>query len=152
MPEATPLQMVLTTSLGDVLKLRSMSGHEEVSRLFEYQLLARSSEKTIAADDLLGTPVAVSLETGVSGEAKRWFHGIVAGFGIDGVDGRDFSYRLTVRPWLWLLTRAANVRIFQELSVPEIVKQVLQAYSGTVVDELGGSYAKRTYCVQYRET
>ena len=105
MPEATPLQMVLTTSLGDTLKLRSMSGHEEVSRLFEYQLLARSPDKTIAADDLLGTPVAVSLETGAAGgtgeAGKRWFHGIVAGFGIDGVDGRHFSYRLMVRPWLW---------------------------------------------------
>ncbi len=150
MPEATPLQMELVTSLGDTLKFRSMSGHEKVSRLFEYQVLAVSDDKAVAADDLLGTSVAVSL--GVGDDAKRWFHGVVAGFGIDGVEGRHFTYRLTLRPWLWLLTRAANVRIFQEMTAPDIIKEVFGAYTSTFVDELGASYNPRTYCVQYRET
>jgi type VI secretion system secreted protein VgrG len=92
----------------------------------------------------------VSIE--VADGEKRWFHGIVAAFGIDGVDGRHFRYRITARPWVWLMTRAANIRIFQEMTAPDIVKQVLGEYTGTVVDELTGSYGTRTYCVQYRET
>ena len=150
MPETTTLQMELVT-VGDLpLQFKSMSGREEVSRLFEYQVIAVSDSQTVASDDILGKTVAVSLE--VADGTLRWFHGVVASFGIDGVVGRQFSYRITMRPWLWLLTRGANVRIFQEQSVPDIIKSVFQEYNGNVVDEISGSHATRTYCVQYRET
>ena len=144
------MQMALVTSPDKNLKFRSMSAHEEVSRLFEYQITASSEDGEVLADDLLGKPVAVSLA--VADGSLRWFHGLVASFGIEGGDGRYFSYRITARPWLWLLTRSANVRIFQAKSTPVIVKEVMQSYPGEVVDELTGTYAAREYCVQYRET
>ncbi|MDP1535189.1 MAG: type VI secretion system tip protein VgrG, partial [Rubrivivax sp.] len=153
MPTDAPqaMLMTLTTPLGEgVLKFRSMSASEELSRLYEYQVIALAEDQGIAHDDLLGLEVGVSLE--VADDSKRWFQGIVTSVGLEGVVGRHFSYRLTVRPWLWLLTRAANVRIFQELSVPDILQEVLGAYTGKVVDETSGSYSPRTYCVQYRET
>ncbi len=143
------VQMALVTSAGQLM-IRSMSGHEEVSRLFEYQVNAIAEGADLQADDYLGKAVAVSL--GSDGPAPRWFHGIVASFGIEGGDGRYHGYRLTLRPWLWLLTRSANLRIFQAKSTPEIVKAVIQDYQGEVVDELKRSYAPREYCVQYRET
>lgn len=149
MPEST-LQMVLSTSPQSDLHFRSMSGREEVSRLFEYQVVALSTKHDIKADDLLGHNAAVAIDLG--DEGKRHFHGLIAGFGIEGVDGRYFKYRLTLRPWIWLLTRSADIRIFQEKTAVEIIKQVLGAYTGTVKDELKGTYGTRTYCVQYRET
>ena len=150
MPEATPLQMELVTSLGAVLKFRSMTAQEEVSRLFEFQVVALSEDADVAADGLLGANAAVSIEIGE--DAKRWFHGVVASFGIEGVEGRHVSYRLTLRPWLWLLTRAANIRIFQEKTAPDIIKEVFGQYTSTFVEELEATYKPRTYCVQYRET
>jgi len=150
MPEATPLQMELVTAVGDALRFKSMSAQEEVSRLFEFQVIAVSDDANVLADDLLGTNVAVSME--VADDTKRWFHGIVTGFGIEGVVGREFSYRLVVRPWAWLMTRSADVRIFQDMTTPDIIKQVFGEYTSTFVDELSGSYQPRTYCVQYRET
>jgi type VI secretion system secreted protein VgrG len=144
------LQMELHTALGAALKFRSMSAREEVSRLFECQVIAISEDRNIAADDLLGTRAAVSLE--VADDSRRWFHGVITGFGIEGVDGRHFSYRLSLRPWLWLLTRGANVRIFQEKTVPDIVKQIFDSYGGVVVDQLSASHTARPYCVQYRES
>ncbi len=150
MPDPSALQMALVTSPDKKLNFRSMSAHEEVSRLFEYQITASSDDASVLADDLLGKPVAVSLA--VADGSLRWFHGIVASFGIEGGDGRYHSYRITARPWLWLATRSANIRIFQAKSAPDIVKAVLSAYPGEVVDELTGSYASREYCVQYRET
>jgi len=149
MPE-TALQMELVTSPDLGLKFKSMSAQEEVSRLFEFQIVAVSEDPAISADDLLGTNAAVSME--VADGSKRWFHGVVAGFGIEGVVGRLFSYRLTVRPWAWLMTRSADMRIFQEMTAPDIIKQVFGEYTSTFADELSGSYATRTYCVQYRET
>ncbi len=150
MPEPTALQMELVTSPDLGLKFKSMTAQEEISRLFEFQVVAVSEDPAISADDLLGTNVAVSME--VADDSKRWFHGIVAGFGIEGVEGRLFSYRLTVRPWAWLMTRSADMRIFQAMTAPDIVKQIFGEYTSTFVDELSGSYATRTYCVQYRET
>ena len=150
MPEATALQMKLLTPLGDALRLRSMVVHEEISRLFEYEVIALSEDPAISADDLLGVGVAVSMEA--ADDSPRWFHGVVTSFGIEGVDGRHFSYRMMLRPWLWLLTRSANVRIYQEKSVPDIVKEVLSAYDGQVLLQLTGTYAPRIYCVQYRES
>ena len=58
-----------------------------------------------------------------------------------------------MRPWLWFLTRTADCRIFQEMNVPDIVKQVFGDHG--IADfkfELTGTYRKWTYCVQYRET
>ena len=149
MPENT-LQMVLSTSPPSDLHFRSMSGREEVSRLFEYQVVALSDKHDIAADDLLGHNAAVEVDLGDDG--KRHFHGLIAAFGIEGVDGRYFKYRLTLRPWIWLMTRSADIRIFQDKTAAEIIKAVLGEYTGTVKDELQGTYAQRKYCVQYRET
>jgi type VI secretion system secreted protein VgrG len=147
-----PALMELTTTLGEgVLRFKSMSAVEEVSRLFEFEVIALAADQAVAVDDLLGTPAAVSLQVDDAG-AKRWFHGIVAAAGLDGVEGRLFRYRLTLRPWVWLLTRSADLRIFQEKTAADIVKEVLGEYTGTVVDELSGTYATRPFCVQYRET
>jgi type VI secretion system secreted protein VgrG len=140
----------MTSPAGPALRFAAMSGYEEVSRLFEYQISAVSEDGTIKADDLLGKPVAISLDLG--GGKTRWFHGIVASFGIDGGEGRNFSYRITARPWMWLLTRSADVRIFQDKSVPDIIREVFAEYQGSVVLKLKGSQKPRSYCVQYRET
>ncbi|MFO0445538.1 MAG: type VI secretion system Vgr family protein [Betaproteobacteria bacterium] len=150
MADANPTQMKLVCAAAPSLLFRSMSGLEEVSRLFELRVVAVSEDPKISADAVLGKPAAVSIE--VADGQQRWFHGIVAAFGIDGVDGRRFSYRLVLRPWLWLLTRSADLRIFQEKSVPDIVKQVFGDYASNFVSELKGSYQPRGYCVQYRET
>ncbi|WP_133512161.1 hypothetical protein [Candidatus Thiosymbion oneisti] len=53
----------VTTPLGeDVLLLRSMSGRERLSTLFEYQLELISKSMNIKHEDLLGQPVTVRLE------------------------------------------------------------------------------------------
>ena len=150
MPEAIPLLMELAVTGEPPLKFRKMVAQEEVSRLFEFQVIALSEDANVQADPLLGVNAAVSVE--VAEGSKRWFHGIVASFGVEGMDGRYISYRLTLRPWLWLLTRRSNLRIFQDKTAPEIIKQVFGEYTSTFVDELNGTYGSRKYCVQYRET
>jgi type VI secretion system secreted protein VgrG len=150
MPEEATKQMALVTSPELPLQFKSMSALEEISRLFEYQIIAISESNSVAADDILGKTVAVSLE--IDDSTKRWFNGVVTGFGIEGQRGRFYTYRITARPWIWLMTRSSNIRIFQNLSTPDIIKQVFGDYSGTVTDSLSGSYNPRVYCVQYRET
>jgi type VI secretion system secreted protein VgrG len=150
MPEVPALQMKLITASGDTLRIRSLVGSEEISQLFEYDVLALSEDEALSADDLLGTTAAVSIET--KDGTQRWLHGLIASFGIEGVDGRFFRYRIKVRPSLWLMTRASNLRIFQNKSVSDIVNDVLKDYSINLSSKLTGTYAPRTYCVQYRES
>ncbi|HEX5354726.1 MAG TPA: type VI secretion system tip protein TssI/VgrG, partial [Aquabacterium sp.] len=68
--------------------------------------------------------------------------------------GRYFAYQAEVRPWLWFLTRTSDCRIFQEMSVPDIVKKVFDDHASVahVKLKLFRTYQPRTYCVQYRES
>ena len=55
-------------------------------------------------------------------------------------------------PWLWFLTRNAGSRIFQQKTVPDILRQVLAATPAQTSFELTETHFARDYCVQYRET
>ncbi len=68
---------------------------------------------------------------------------------------RDWGrYLVEVRPKLWFLTQARECRVFQDKSVPEIVKDIFGDYgfSDFFTTKLSGSYVQRPFCLQYRET
>ena len=71
-----------------------------------------------------------------------------------GTFGIYHAYRATVHLWLWLLTRSADCRIFQNKTVPDIIKKVFRDHGFTdIKDALSGvQYRTWDYCVQYRET
>ncbi len=150
----------VTTPLGpDVLLFSRMSGYEEMNRLFDYEvdlLLEKSSITSIRSDGfptdkVLGKAMTVELQLPSGG--TRYFHGLVTQFRHHGIIDDSFLYRAELRPWLWFLTRTSNCRIFQELSVPDILKKVFKhnGFSDFRLD-LSQSYKPRDYCVQYRET
>lgn len=63
-------------------------------------------------------------------------------------------YVAHVRSWFWDLTQKIDCRIFQDLSTPDIIKQLVQESgrsSGFDLD-LNNTYSPRKYCVQYNET
>src|SRR5208282_5781297 len=60
------------------------------------------------------------------------------------------KYRAELVPKLWLLTKNVQSRIFQHLSVPDILHQVLTGVDVTY--EILATYYQRDYCVQYRES
>jgi type VI secretion system secreted protein VgrG len=148
-----PRVMEITTPLGaDVLLFRSMSATEEMGRLFEYQIEVLSKKNDVNPDEILGKNVTVKLEL-AEGGGPRCFDGYVTRFGLVGVTGRYFRYRFTARPWLWLLTRTSDCRIFQKKKVPDIVKEIFDKYPAAAFENrLTGSYSEWDYCVQYRET
>jgi type VI secretion system secreted protein VgrG len=133
------------------LMFESMTASDGLSMLGEMQLGLVSEKADLKPQDLLGKPMTVSVA--LADDKKRHFHGYVTRFGIGAHRGRYFGYQASVRPWLWFLTRTADCRIFQELSVPDIVKKVFEDH-GTANFEfkLFRSYRKWVYCVQYRET
>ncbi len=137
----------------DDLRFESMTAALGISALDAIEVTLVSSKADIAAEKLLGEKAGVEflLREG----AKRQVNGIVARFGM-GKSGRGRSYRYhaTLRPWLWFLTRTSDCRIFQDMTVPEIVEKVFGDHGAIANFEfkLFGSYRKRVYCVQYRES
>ncbi|WP_313738330.1 type VI secretion system tip protein VgrG [Pseudomonas sp.] len=142
----------VTSPLGpDALILAEMTGSEELGRLFEFELQLTSDDPAIDLNQLLGKPMCLSVQLGVG--AQRYFHGLVARCSQSVDRGQFASYRVTLRPWLWLLTRTSDCRIFQKQSAPAIVKQVFRDLGFSDFEEqLSRSYREREYCVQYRET
>jgi len=144
--------MEITTPLGaDVLLFHTLHAYEEMSRLSEYQLELLSTDNAIDPDKILGKNVSVNLS--LPDDTVRQFNGYVTRFSQQGMAGRYYQYAATVRPWLWFLTRTADCRIFQDMTVPDILNKVFKDHAMADVKlELTATYRKWTYCVQYRET
>ncbi len=142
----------LTTPLDDgVLLPYRLTLHEEMSRPYQYDLELLSLDPAIKLEDVLGLDMTIEMETGT--DEPRLFHGHVARFGQGGVLGRYTRYHATLRPFLWFLTRASDSRIFQGLSVPEVVKEVLGLHGYSDIDsQFDDDHSVREYCVQYRES
>ncbi|MDH1146574.1 type VI secretion system tip protein VgrG [Pseudomonas mosselii] len=135
----------------DKLILAAMGGSEELGRLFDFELQLTSDDPAIDLNQLLGKPMSLSVQQSVG--SSRHFHGIVARCSQSVDQGQFASYRVTLRPWLWLLTRTSDCRIFQHLSAPQIIKQVFRDLGfSDFEDLLSRNYREREYCVQYRET
>jgi type VI secretion system secreted protein VgrG len=144
--------MEITTPVGDdVLLFYGMHAREELGRLSEFQLDLLSQKNDINSDDILGKNVTVKIA--LPDDSTRFFNGFVTRFAQGGSYGRYVRYSAVVHPWLWFLTRTADCRIFQEMTVPDIVKKVFADHpTADAAWELTGSYRKWDYCVQYRET
>ncbi len=144
----------LATSLGeDVLLLTAFSGYEEISRLFSFRLDMISDDNKIAAKDIVGSNLTFSIK--LSDDEPRFFNGFVSQFlAGDEDDNKRRDYRVEVVPWLWCLTQTADCRIFQNKTVPEIIKQVFDdaGFTDYELTSVKGSHKRWEYCVQYRET
>ncbi|HEY7187850.1 MAG TPA: type VI secretion system tip protein TssI/VgrG [Vicinamibacterales bacterium] len=147
-----PRAMEITTPLGsDVLLFHTMHAREELSRIGECRLDLLSLKNDIKLDDILGKSVTVKVA--LQDDSTRYFNGYVTRFSSGGTYGRYRRYSATVHPWPWFLSRTADCRIFQDKTVPEIVKIVLEEHpTHSFKTSLSSSYSKWDYCVQYRET
>jgi len=144
----------IITPLGeDVLLLRNMTMTEELGRLFTIDLDLLSEQDDINFEDLLGQNITVEIKLDSGNNRFRHFNGHITRVSQTENSGDFAVYQATVKPWFWFLTRTADCRIFQELSVPDIVKQVFRDLGYTdFEDKLTKNYRTWEYCVQYRET
>lgn len=132
------------------LLLQRVHAREELGRLSKVRLELLSLDPQLKLDTALGDKMTVVLALP---DGERYFNGHVARFGQSGMVGRYTRYKATLRPFLWLLTRTSDSRIFKKMTVPDIIKDVIgKAGVGDVKDSLQQTYLPREYVVQYRET
>jgi type VI secretion system secreted protein VgrG len=146
----------LDTPLGeDVLLVKRISGTEQISELFHYELDLVSDNFDIDFDQLVGKPITVGIRQS-DGSTFHYINGIVSKFALYSDEGRLACYQAEVVPWLWLLTQATNCTIYQNLEALAAIKQVFQQYgfqSGhDWEDQTTLKRSPWVYCTQYRES
>ena len=141
----------ITTPLGaDAVLLLGLRGTEAISELFSFELeLIAPEDAPVDFSAILGQPALVELDL-PDGGGTRHFHGIISRFSQGRADSRFIHYRAEMVPILWLLTRRIQSRIFQHLTVRQILTTVLDGIplKWTTM----GNFAERDYCTQYRES
>lgn len=142
--------LTVSTPLGDdAFLLVGFTAEESISKLFTFHLdLIAENQTRIPFEALLGQEVSVKLRFENGGE--RFFSGVCVRIGKGDRDREFTSYQMELAPQFWLLTKSAQSRIFQHISVPDILKKVLGGLDVTY--QLQGAFHPRDFCVQYRET
>jgi type VI secretion system secreted protein VgrG len=144
--------LYLTTPLGpDKLLLDAFRGHEALSQLFRFELeLLAENSVAVDFDKLIGQKVSFGVQGAEPKRAPRDFHGIVIELSQGERDQTFTSYRVTIVPEIWKLTRKFRSRIFQHINVPDLLKQLFAEFD--VAPEIQGTFEPREYITQYQET
>ena len=143
---------------GIELHFDGLKAHEELGRPFLVELDLSSGEIQGDIATLLGSSGTVWLAQSTpeeGDEGNTYLNGIVTRVVSHGLLAGSYRYRVEMRPWIWLLTRITDCRIFQNKSAFEIVTQVFRdAHFSEFEDKRqgGAGDTQLEYCVQYRET
>ena len=142
----------LTSVFGkDELSVVTIECEEGLSEDFEVRLEVVSQKEDLNFDQAIATHMTVKVVTN-NGDT-RYFDGLLTDAKWLGYRDAYYIYRLTLRPWFWLLTKNANCRIFKDKSAPDIISEVLGEHDfADHRKKLTESYDPIHYCVQYRES
>ena len=140
------------TVLGpDALLLESFEGKESIAGGFKYTLGLLAKDPGISAAKLIRTLATVKL--GQADGSERVINGLVSRFvQLDQAEGLTV-YEAEIRPWYWFLSLTSDFCIWQNKSIPEIVKAVCSEQGFTdLVFKCVKPHKPHEYRVQYGET
>jgi type VI secretion system secreted protein VgrG len=146
------LHLKVTTPLGkNKLLLKSFNGEEQISGLFHFLLEMVSEDQGLDFSSIVGKNVTVTLLLDDGG--KHYINGVVGRFMQEDSSVRLTTYYAEIHPWLWLLTKTKDCRIYQNKTAPQIIKSLFDELGFTDYrDDLKGTYPSLDYCVQYDES
>jgi type VI secretion system secreted protein VgrG len=138
------------------------SGRESVSAPYSFEIDFQVSGRIpppqaekikVTAEQALGKPCRFTLIRGSDG-SRSVYSGVVKEFGAKLRAKPVYTVRLV--PWLDLLSLNVSSRVFQRLSAPQIVRDVIEASGlGDYCEfryECEGVYPDLPFCVQHRES
>ncbi|HLM76619.1 MAG TPA: type VI secretion system tip protein TssI/VgrG, partial [Polyangiaceae bacterium] len=109
------------------LSVREFEVEERISQLFEVRLRCVSPDEDLDLSRLIGARAEFEL----SGHVERSFRGVcrAARFVRVAEAGQSLAtYAITIVPVLWRLTQRVQNRLFQHISIPAIVKSILDEW------------------------
>ena len=152
-------RLLRLTAPSDLLA-ECVRGEEAIGKPYVFDISALSTDAAIPLKSLIGQPVLLELVTSAGPHALRPFHGHVTAVELLGSNGGLARYKLRMEPWTAFLTQNRDSRIFQDLSVCDILDAVLGSWQGQgkLVPEWRfeladrSIYPKRSLCTQYQES
>lgn len=140
----------------DELRVLRFNGTEAIAGLFDWTIEVVSRNPALKLKQLLGCDalLQIDLDSG-SLQKPRLVHGTVRAAVQFQASRRWTYYRIHLAPRLYWLGLRHNLRIFQNLSAPEILQQLLTEAGFDTASyrfELTRTYQPRPYCVQYNES
>lgn len=130
-------------------KVLAFEGSEAISSLYAIRIELVSQDASFDLENLLSRPAF--LQFGPNGEG---IHGRIEDVCVGGAGRRLTRYQLTLVPALHYLQFSHDHKIFQHMTVPEIIAQVLKGH-GILSDGFTFQVTdsrKREYCTQYAES
>ncbi|MDX1725010.1 MAG: type VI secretion system tip protein TssI/VgrG [Pseudomonas sp.] len=133
------------------LQVLEFSGREAISQPYRFELELISERPDLDLQSLLHQPAFLAFTPDGLG-----VHGLIYQVA-QGESGKRLTrYKISLVPQLSYLIHRSNQRIFQHLTVPQIVAQVLEEHgiqANAYQFQFGPTvYPERDYCVQYDES
>ena len=147
---------VTSSALPETTRVAGFRGAEGVSRLYEFDLYLLMGDEGQDFDlaDAIGAKAKLELSR-ADHRHPYTFHGILSSFELVlDVNGRSL-FHATLVPQLWQLSQTMHSRIFTSLSIPDILKEVLEDGGLTSDDyafKLAGQYKPEEHVCQYQES
>lgn len=151
-PTAFPLRLEGESKSKKLLPIAARVS-EQLSRVPTIEVHFFCENEKLALREIVGKTMHLLAES-EDKSSQRWFRGTCVSAEFVSLLDVGAQFKAEIRPWLWFLTRRTDLRIYQNLTVVEIIQSVLEEYgfSGDLQNKLSHTYEAREYCVQYRET
>ncbi len=136
-----------------------LAGEETISAGFTYTLVCLTDDAFLDVGQLVGVPIQLAILTDDGSE--RALCGFVTAARQEGGNGGFSRIVLTLQDPMAVLAKRTNSRVFQDLSVLDmvtlIVREHLQANRGMmqcvdIVNQCRGSHPQQALAIQYNET
>jgi type VI secretion system secreted protein VgrG len=121
----------LFTPLGaNKLLAECVRGEEGLSSRYSFTISALSLDARIGLKSLIGQPALLQLLTAKNRFDMRPFHGHITAVESSGANGGLARYQLTIEPWTAFLVHGRDSRVFQDMTVFDILDAVFGAWQG----------------------
>lgn len=120
----------LTTPLGEDLLAECVRGEEAIGGGYSFKIDALCLDAHLPLKILVGQPALLQLLTATSHDTPRPFHGYITAAEMLGANGGFARYVLRLEPWSTFLSLGRDSRVFQDMTVFDILDAVFKRYAG----------------------
>lgn len=138
-----------------------LKGQESINDIYHFHAEIAIGKSEVDPNELLGKTIVIYVHSNYNSKYKRTFTGVIRKLTKKGTiraqdDNFHQIYSVEIVPKLWFLTQGQDSRIFQDMTVVEIIEKVIND-SGIPqiqydISQLIKTYEKIEYCVQYKES
>src|ERR1700743_392158 len=138
---------------GGELFINKFSGTEQIAELFKFDIDFISENELIQTEEMLGQNITVGIRQR-DGVSFRYFNGHLSHFSPVRSEGRLAYYRGELVRWVWFLTLTQGCYIYQDKTLPEVIRATFARYNYTDYNDSGLTDRHKPWenCCQYVES